>query len=201
MTPPAYNACDVTGMPQDVDAQRALLLTHVPPSSPLAQAGLQASDLVLAVDGTPVADTTRFRERIEARTPGETTTLDVWRDGRRMRVPVVVGRETYERIATFGLVVPIPTNLRLDLWPFDDGIDVLGLVTARRDARRHDLEVPERTYLRTAVPGQEALATRQEMVDVRVFPIAVGTGVRVHTQEALPAGAPAPAPAKAKDES
>lgn len=185
--PPAYGADGVYGMPQGVDTPRGLLVTRVPPSSPAQNAGLLESDLILAIDGRPVADPVSFREAVETRAPGDTLQLDVWRQGRRVIVPVVVGRERYRREAVVAVYLPVPTNLALDLWPFDDGFDVLGLVSARANDDRRDLASAERVYLRTAVPGEEAPVVRQETVDVRVFPLAAGTGVKVHSQEAVPA--------------
>lgn len=184
--PLAADARGVTGMPADVAASRALLLTRVPPGSPLARAGLHEGDLLLALDGAPLGDPIAFREGIEARQPGACVQLEVWRAGRRFGIPVVVGRETFRRIAVVGAYVPVPAGLALDLWPFDDGVDVLGLVVARRRAERQDLETPERRMRRAAAPDRAGPPVRQETLDVRVFPLAVGTGVEVLDQEAVP---------------
>ncbi len=184
-SPPSYNACEVRGMPADVRGARALLVTRVPAGSPIERAGLQPSDLILGVDGQRVADSIAFREAAEAREPGSAMQLDVWRAGQRITLPVVVGRETYEKVATVAVFIPFPSRLTLDLWPFDDGIDVLGLVAARSDRSRRDLVDAERTYLRRAVPQAEAPMPRQESVEVRVFPLSVGTSIQVRSQEAV----------------
>lgn len=184
---PNYTAADVLGMPADVPEQAGLLVTDVPSGSPLARAGLSEGDLILGVDGVSVAEPVAFRECVESRVPGDTTTLDVWRGGQRLRVPVVVGRERYQRSGTVAFYLLAWPSSELDLWPLDDGINVLGLVTAKRSCVRHDLETTERAYLRAAVPCEPPLARHQESVRVAVLPLMVGTHVEVLSQEPVAA--------------
>jgi hypothetical protein len=175
----------VVGMPDGVSAHNGLLLLRTGPSSPLARAGLREGDLVTAVDGQPVRDPLAFRCAVEARPPGSTVTLDAWRDGAMLRAPVTVGRETYERFLSIGLFLPLCPHA--DLWPFDDGIDVFGLVTAKSNPARHDLDGPRRTYLAKAVPEACPEPPQQESVRVAVIPLCVGTYHRVVAQEPVPA--------------
>src|SRR5687767_2623044 len=80
----------------DSDLQRSLglkassgaLVQDVTPNSPGARAGLRTYDLILAVDGKPVAGNDQLIELIAGRTPGSTATLQVLRDNRSMNVPV-----------------------------------------------------------------------------------------------------------------
>lgn len=180
---PCYTSADVIGMPAGVPEQSGLLVTDVPGGSPLAQAGLSRGDLILGVDGVPVAEPVAFRECVESRVPGDTTTLDVWRQGQRLQVPVVVGRERYKRAGTVAFYLLTWPSSELDLWPLDDGINVLGLVTAKTTCERHDLETTERAYLRAAVPCKSPPALQQERVRVAVLPFMVGTHVEVLSQE------------------
>lgn len=186
-TAPSDRGADVVGVPPGL-TRGGLVVTRVPGSSPAATAGLRESDLILAVDGTAVTDPEALREDIEARTPGTTVNLDVWRCGARHCIPVVVGRETYRRSFTVALWLPLKPVAQLDLWPFDDGVDVLGVVRAKCDSRRYDLDTPERRYLACAHPGACLPAPRQEMVEVGVLPLFLGRHVEVLRQEAAPAG-------------
>ncbi len=74
----------------DVDVQRALrlsvshgaLVQDVAGESPGARAGLRAYDLIVAVDGRPVANDGTLIRDIAARQPGSVASLQVVRDGR-----------------------------------------------------------------------------------------------------------------------
>jgi serine protease Do len=80
----------------DADLQRSLALKSasgaivqdVTPGSPGARAGLRTYDLILAVDGTPVAGNDQLIQMIASRSPGTTTNLQVLRDNRSMNVAV-----------------------------------------------------------------------------------------------------------------
>jgi hypothetical protein len=173
----------VIGMPASAGAPCGLLVLDAPCDSPLAQAGVARGDLIVALDGKPVADPLAFRRAIETRRPGSPATLQVWRAGATAAHPVVVGREQYERRGTLALVIPIDPHV--DLNPFDDGISVFGLVVAEAHANRRDLGTVERTYLARAVPGRAPAAPVQETVRVGVFPIYVGAQTRVLAQQAV----------------
>lgn len=72
--------------------QRGVLVNQVAPGSPAERAGLRAGDVLLSFDGTPLADGGQYRNRAAMAEPGSTVVLGVIRDGRRMDVPVRVGR-------------------------------------------------------------------------------------------------------------
>ena len=83
---------------QDVDAdlQRSLdlgaaagaLVEDVTTGSPGARAGIRIYDVIVAVDGKPVAGNDQLIQLIAGRTPGTTAMLQVVRDGRTLNVPV-----------------------------------------------------------------------------------------------------------------
>jgi serine protease Do len=73
-------------------APRGVGIEGVLPGQPAAAAGLRARDVVVAVDGRPVA-TPRELQRVIAVTPvGTTVRLMLVRAGQEQEVPVVVGR-------------------------------------------------------------------------------------------------------------
>jgi hypothetical protein len=182
---PACAPGKVIGMPAQVGARSGLLLLRAGPTSPLTRAGLREGDLVVAVDGRPVEDPMAFRRGVEARHPGTAVTLDAWRDGAMLRARVTVGRETYEKVTTVGMY--LGASPHADLWPFDDGIDVLGLVVAKSSSRRNDLDGPRREYLAKAMPAKNVGPVRQEDVNVRVLPLLVGTHKLIRAQEPVAA--------------
>ncbi|MBI4264909.1 MAG: Do family serine endopeptidase [Acidobacteria bacterium] len=80
----------------DPDLQRSLglgssdgaLVEDVTPGSPGARAGIRAYDLIVAVDGKPIASNDALIALVAAREPGTTATLQIVRDGRAQNVAV-----------------------------------------------------------------------------------------------------------------
>jgi serine protease Do len=72
------------GLPSSTGA----LVQDVTPGSPGARAGLRPYDLIVAVDGRPVADDDELIQLISSRRPGTTATLQIVRDGRAVNVSV-----------------------------------------------------------------------------------------------------------------
>lgn len=70
------------GLPRPVGA----LINDVYPGGPADRAGLQAGDVVVAVDGREVADSGGLRYRIATRAPGEHVMIRVVRGGRETEV-------------------------------------------------------------------------------------------------------------------
>lgn len=169
------------------------VVTHVPTHSPAAAAGLQPSDVVMAIDGESVDSPTEYRELIEARRPGETVHLSVWRCGRRLCLPVTVGCEQLcrQHSVMFGAGLSPGT---IDLWPFDNGVNVLGLVEASHRSTRRDLEHPVTEYRCCQLETPEArrwASPAQEVTRVGCAPLYLSTSKHVVSQRAVRPGAPA----------
>ncbi|MGH7029575.1 MAG: Do family serine endopeptidase [Stellaceae bacterium] len=73
------------------------LIARVEPSSPAERAGLRSSDLVVAVNGTPVHSAADLRNRIGLSPIGEEVTLTVDRGTAQRQVTVRIGRAPAER--------------------------------------------------------------------------------------------------------
>jgi putative serine protease PepD len=61
------------------------------PDGPAERAGLEPGDVIVAIDGKPVADSSELIVAIRSRSPGETITLSVRRDGDEQSVKVTLG--------------------------------------------------------------------------------------------------------------
>jgi serine protease Do len=70
---------------------RGALLGDVEPGAPASKSGLQRGDIVLEMDGQPVTGTEEFRLKIAMMKPGTTVRLKVYRNGKELDVPVVLG--------------------------------------------------------------------------------------------------------------
>jgi serine protease Do len=83
---------------QQVDAEvyglrdiRGAQITSVQPGQPGEAAGLRPGDVVLAIDGRPIADATDLTTTLARRQPGETVEFTVWRDRATTRVNARLG--------------------------------------------------------------------------------------------------------------
>ena len=79
------------------------LVSSVDPGGPAAKAGLQAGDVILSVNGTPVNDSTDLPAQIAGMKPGTKATLDVWRDKSKKQMTVTLGSLSDTKVADSGV--------------------------------------------------------------------------------------------------
>jgi S1-C subfamily serine protease len=60
------------------------VITDVGPDSPASRAGIEAGDIVVDVDGTPIDGQGALIAAIRDRSPGDTVAIDVLRGGSRL---------------------------------------------------------------------------------------------------------------------
>ena len=70
---------------------RGALVSDISAGSAAEDAGLRRGDVILAVDGQPVADSNALRNRIASTKPGTSVALTIVRDGREQSVDVKLG--------------------------------------------------------------------------------------------------------------
>ncbi|MFO1320234.1 MAG: PDZ domain-containing protein [Burkholderiales bacterium] len=71
--------------------QQGALVGQIAPGSPAEAAGVQPWDVVVAVDGTPVADSAALVQAIGRHRPGDTVTLRIVRQGQTGEIPLRLG--------------------------------------------------------------------------------------------------------------
>jgi C-terminal processing protease CtpA/Prc len=79
--------------------QSGVLVTHVLPDSPAAQADLRRDDVLLRYDGEVIRDCEHLARLIQRDRPGRTVRLALLRDGRETTTPVTLGLGPALRIA------------------------------------------------------------------------------------------------------
>ncbi|MBR0565461.1 DegQ family serine endoprotease [Azoarcus sp. L1K30] len=82
-----------------LDSARGSLVTKVDADSPAAKAGLEAGDVITAINGEPVASSSELPPKVAAIMPGNTAKLSVWRKGKSIELPVTVGELKAAQIA------------------------------------------------------------------------------------------------------
>ncbi|KVL90112.1 DegQ family serine endoprotease [Burkholderia stagnalis] len=77
------------------------LVSSVDPNGPAAKAGLQPGDVILAVNGVPVADSTALPAQIASLKPGSKADLQVWRDKSKKTISVTLGSLADTKLAAY----------------------------------------------------------------------------------------------------
>lgn len=80
----------------DIPGQGGFEISSIVPNSPADSAGLQAQDVLLAVNGTPLQDAAQALELIAETRPDTTLTFAVSRNGQLFDVPVTIAELTLE---------------------------------------------------------------------------------------------------------
>jgi S1-C subfamily serine protease len=75
-----------------LDGARGVFVARVIDGAPAQQAGIREGDVILAVDGNPIADRGDFIRRITHTRPGRRVQATVFRDRAELVIDVTVGR-------------------------------------------------------------------------------------------------------------
>lgn len=130
----------------NLDRPRGVIVTKIYPGSPAEAAGLEISDLVIAVDGKEVLDPNSFGYRFVTKKLGETATFTVLRDGKEktLKVKLEPAPET----------TPRDTRELKEYSPFE-GATVMNLSPAVADELRLDDKF-EGVVISSIQPGSTA---------------------------------------------
>lgn len=89
------NMAKALGMPKPFGA----LIANVMEGDPAAKAGIVDGDVIVAVDGKEIEDSSALLHTIAGKTPGSTVAVTLWREGKNVDVKVTLG-ERNANIAT-----------------------------------------------------------------------------------------------------
>jgi len=78
----------------NLPVDHGVLVREVDASGPAAQAGVRPGDIIVAVDGRPVANWNEFIRELFTRRPGDRVRLEIVRDGSRRTVDVTLAQRT-----------------------------------------------------------------------------------------------------------
>lgn len=81
---------------------RGALVGSVMEGEPAAQAGMKDGDVIIAVDGRDIDDASALLRVIADKTPGNKTTVTVWREGKTLDVTITLGERKSSQTAEQG---------------------------------------------------------------------------------------------------
>jgi len=139
-----------------VSALRGAVVVSVAPGTPAEQAGLAPGDVIVTVDGAPVADSAELRSRVGVQPPGAEVEIGYLRDGERRRAAL--------RLAPSGRQGPAAAAAELDgvrLAPLAPGLPGHGEVEGVAVLEVADDSVAARAGLR---PGDVITAVNRRPV-------------------------------------
>jgi len=87
--------------PRFVPERGGALVTKVVDGSPADKAGIRSGDLILAVDGVPIAEENTLQRIIREHRPGDRVQIALWSRGRERTVKVKLGAHPEEKDVTY----------------------------------------------------------------------------------------------------
>ena len=95
-----------------VEHRPGVLVSKLPIGQPAHKAGLEAGDVILAVDGQTISDSATLQRIIAAGTPGGRVNLTVWRNKKTMEIPVELGeRPPHEQLTSLDTKKSVPATI------------------------------------------------------------------------------------------
>jgi serine protease Do len=137
----------IPALPDEIKKKQssAMFVSRVYDDTPLMKAGIKEGDLIIAIDNQQVETPNRFRKLIDESAPGEKRIVSIYRDGQLKDLPVVVGKETYQKWGYFSLGFRLGTEF--DPIPHPE-FDILHILSYKRNDTRLELNSPEYKYYR-----------------------------------------------------
>jgi serine protease Do len=75
----------------NLQSPNGALVAQVEADSAAAHAGLKVGDVILRFNGTPIIDAGQLSAQVGVATPGDSASLDLWRDGKPLTLKVTIG--------------------------------------------------------------------------------------------------------------
>ncbi|MBI4414471.1 MAG: PDZ domain-containing protein, partial [candidate division NC10 bacterium] len=173
--PVTREAAGSLGLPDD----RGALVSEVVAGSPAAAAGLKPGDVIVALDGKPVAEARDLPRLVAGRPVGSAVQVTFLRDGKRQTVRLTLGELPEERVA-------VRSEKEGEL-----GLTIRDLTP--EEARQQGLSAGEGVAITAVDPGTEAeragLRQGDRILEVNRKPVASAAEVREALTEAGRGGA------------
>jgi hypothetical protein len=140
----------IPALPEEIKKRQssAVFVSRVYENTPFMNAGIQEGDLIIAIDNQKIENPKSFRRIVDESKPGGIIIVSIYRDGKIKDLPVVVGREKYQKWHSFTLGFHLGTEF--DPIPHPE-FDILHIARYKTNDTRLELNSPEYKYYRQSI--------------------------------------------------
>ena len=139
-------------LPKNFPFNRGVYISRVYESTPIYEAGLRESDVIVRINETRVETIRQLSKALNPLSPGAQVSLTFYRDGKILDFKVKTGRECFQKIGSFSLFLGL--GLELDLFP-DPDFSIFSLIRYNHESARMDMNSRNLKYLRNEEILQE----------------------------------------------
>ncbi len=139
-------------LPKNFPFSRGVYISRVYESTPIYEAGLRESDVIVRINEKPVETIRQFSKILNVLSPGEEVVLTFYRDEKILDFKVKTGKECFQKIGSFNIFLGF--GLELDLFP-DPDFSIFSLIRYNRESERMDMNSRNLKYLRNEKILQE----------------------------------------------
>ncbi|UCH48455.1 MAG: PDZ domain-containing protein, partial [Betaproteobacteria bacterium] len=82
-----------------MNESKGALVSKVEPGGPADKAGIRSGDVILSVDDEAIEQMTELPTVIATKKPGSKVSIDIWRDGKKQQLDVVIGTFDQDKVA------------------------------------------------------------------------------------------------------
>jgi len=98
-------------------------ITGVETPGPSSSAGLRKTDIIVAIEGSPIINAESLLSLISSSRAGDTIRVRIYRDGEIDEIPVVLGKMK-NSVLTNRIAIPIMMQLGMSIQPMDDLVTI-----------------------------------------------------------------------------
>lgn len=175
-------------LPQNFSCRKGIYVLRVYEKTPIFQAGLRESDVIIRINGKPVETVRQLTKALDLSSPGAEIVLTFYREGKIMDLTVKTGKEKFQKIGSFSIFLGF--GLELDLLPNPD-FSIFSLIRYNYESARMDLNSQNLNYLRqegilqeTEIYGRKGI-TSTEGWGFWFIPFGIEKRIQILSQEML----------------
>lgn len=183
------NSDTVPALPNEVkkNQTKAILVSRIYKNTPIAASGIKEGDLILEINDKQIDNIKALRKITDDIKPGTEVMFTVYRKGKILKYPVIVGKESYQKWHTFSLGLGFGSEL--DIIPNPD-FNIFSIISYKNNNNRLELNSPEFEYFKSINTSSKEQFVKNKEASYEgwnMWLVFFGFGGKkiIHTQEAI----------------